>query len=373
MPLSNSFESGLTTVLIPTFQRAATLRRCLESVMADLGEGDRVLVVNDGSTDSTSAVARSFGPRVSVLERPNGGKAAATNMGLAHVTTEYCWVFDDDDVVLEGAIGRLSSFMNKQAELGFCVSRSERATSGSDGEALRPTGDVWPIPDFTTRGSLVPLFESCYISGAGMFARTEMLQSLGGLDSRYVRSQDYHFAVRAALARAFAVLPGGPTYLYAQHDSARGPLSNRIAAQHVLRKWLTFDQSIFFELLASLSDERFAEPGVAGPRSTAVALTNRARASASKLLGEQTFNALLRRASELADLLPDAYERSLLESLPTLGFWYGAGVLAHDRRFWKAVREIEHISAAGAAMADALATKRPSRVLYGLSVIAKGY
>jgi len=48
--------------------------------------------------------------------------AAAINTGLEHVRSEYCWIFDDDDVVLDGSIRRMAAFMGRQAELGFCVS-----------------------------------------------------------------------------------------------------------------------------------------------------------------------------------------------------------------------------------------------------------
>lgn len=366
-------EAGKTTVLIPTFQRAAMLRRCLESVMADLGDGDRVVVVSDGSTDDTVAVARSFGPRVRVVERPNGGRAAAINTGLKLVDTEYCWVFDDDDVVLKGAISRQAHVMNQQPELGFCVSSWEFANAGEEGGALRGTGSVFQIPDLQPRGALVPLLESNYVSGAAMFARTDMLRSLGGLDVRYARSQDYHFALRAALTHPFAVVPDGPTYLYAQHDCQRGSLMERVPADYIRRKWLKYDQWLYFEIVAPLADERFEEPGASEAQRIAVALTNRARAAASKLLRHAVLDALLQRVSRCPDVLPDAYERTLLETLPLLGHWYGTGMLAQERAFWRGIQEIRRFNKVGAAVADALSVARPSPIRYGLSVIVKGY
>ena len=366
-------EAGKTTVLVPTWQRATMLRRCLESVLADLGDGDRVLVVSDGSTDDTGAVARSFGPRVRFVERPNGGKAAAINTGLELVDTEYCWVFDDDDVVLKGAISRQAHVMNQQLALGFCVSSWELAKNVEEGRGLRGTGAVFQIPDLKPRGALVPLFESNYIGGAAMFARTDMLRSLGGLDVRYARSQDYHLALRAALTHPLAVVPNGPTFLYDQHDSTRGPLMERFPVAYQKRKWLRFDQWLYFDILAPLADERFEEPGALEAQRTAVALTNRARAAASKLLRHAAVDALFQRVSRCPDVLPDAYERTLLETLPMLGHWYGTGMLAQERAFWRGIQEIRRFNKVGAAVADALSVARPSPIRYGLSVIVKGY
>lgn len=366
-------EAGRTTVLIPTFQRAAMLRRCLESVMLDLDDGDRVVVVSDGSTDDTGAVARSFGPRVRVVERPNGGRAAAINTGLERVDTEYCWVFDDDDVVLQGAISRQTHVMNQQPALGFCVSSWQYSRDVKAGGALRGTGAVFRVPDLKPRGALVPLFESNYVCGAAMFARTHMLRSLGGLDVRYVRSQDYHVALRAALTHPLAVVPNGPTFLYAQHKHLRGSLMERFSVDQKKPKWLKYDQWLYFDIVAPLADERFEEPGASEAQRTAVALTNRARAAASKLLRHAALDALLQRVSRCPDVLPDAYERKLLETLPVLGHWYGAGVLAEERAFWRGIQEVRRYNRVGAAVADALMVARPSRLRYGLAVIVKGY
>jgi len=223
------------------------------------------------------------------------------------------------------------------------------------------------------RGALLPLFEVNYVSGAAMFARTAMLRSLGGFDQRYVRSQDYHLTIRAALSHQFAVVPGGPTYLYTQHDSVRGSSVERFHPQMTARKWLKFDQKIYFELLMSLPDEFFKSPGVNTQRRNAVTLTNRARVAASKLLGEQVMDALIARVLQFAEILPDDSERSSLAEIPLLGQWYGVGVLAADRRFWKAVKELASMNSTGAAIAGALAVRRQSRVCYGLSVMLKGY
>lgn len=311
-------EAGATTVLLPTYQRARLLRRCLESVRPTLGQRDRVLVVNDGSTDETVAVVRDFGSQVTLFEQPNAGRAAALNAGLALVQTEYCWTFDDDDVVLPGAIHRLASFMNSQPALGFCVTTWVRSVSTADSNAPEQTGNVSRIPSLTERGRLVPLFEANYVGGAALFARTQMLQALGGFDRRFIRSPDYHLAIRAVLAYSFASVPGGPTFLYAHHHE-RGVASARFPADQQRRKWLKFDQWIYFDLIAALPDAHFEEPGAPALHRTPVALTNRARAAATKLLLDQTIDALLTRVVRCSEVMPSAHEQGLIAAIPTLG------------------------------------------------------
>lgn len=92
------------SVIIPAYNAEAYLRRCLASCSSGVldGEAYEVIVVDDGSTDGTAALARSFRPedprvRLTVVSRPNGGLSAARNTGLSHASGTYVWFVDADD------------------------------------------------------------------------------------------------------------------------------------------------------------------------------------------------------------------------------------------------------------------------------------
>jgi len=82
-------------VVIPAFNAAATLPRCLESVFAQTLRPNEVIVVDDGSTDNTMAVAGKLG--ASVITRTNGGPSAARNAGLRAAVGEWIALLDADD------------------------------------------------------------------------------------------------------------------------------------------------------------------------------------------------------------------------------------------------------------------------------------
>src|SRR5690242_9309524 len=90
----------LCSVVVPTYDRMALLRRTLESLARqDLGvDAFEVLVVDDGSTDDTPAVAREYADRLRLryFQRPDEGfrVAAARNVGITHATGDVC-VFVD--------------------------------------------------------------------------------------------------------------------------------------------------------------------------------------------------------------------------------------------------------------------------------------
>jgi len=90
------------SVVIPTFNDEGTIAETLESVFAQRFDGSfEVIVVNDGSTDSTRAVLARFGDRIRVIEQPNRGVSAARNAGIRAAAGEYIALLDGDDTWTE--------------------------------------------------------------------------------------------------------------------------------------------------------------------------------------------------------------------------------------------------------------------------------
>jgi glycosyltransferase involved in cell wall biosynthesis len=94
------------SVLIPAYQEAAVIARCLNALLADAAPGEfEIVVVANGCTDGTARIARSFEPRVRVVELPVGSKSLALNEGereLHHFPRLYL----DADVELDSQAAR---------------------------------------------------------------------------------------------------------------------------------------------------------------------------------------------------------------------------------------------------------------------------
>ncbi|MEB8386333.1 glycosyltransferase family 2 protein [Rhodobacteraceae bacterium KMM 6894] len=108
-------QQTLVSVLMPVFNDAATLPIAVASVRAQSHEAWELLLVDDGSTDGTGAVAARLAaedPRIRVLSMPaNGGAAAARNMGLAHSRGRYIALLDADDSWHPDKLTRQLAFM----------------------------------------------------------------------------------------------------------------------------------------------------------------------------------------------------------------------------------------------------------------------
>jgi cellulose synthase/poly-beta-1,6-N-acetylglucosamine synthase-like glycosyltransferase/peptidoglycan/xylan/chitin deacetylase (PgdA/CDA1 family) len=100
-------------VLIPAYNEAKVIERTVRSVLDSNYQHLRVIVIDDGSTDTTLEVTRAAfqneiaAGRVTVLTKPNSGKADALNFGLEQVTEELFVGIDADTLVAPDAISKL--------------------------------------------------------------------------------------------------------------------------------------------------------------------------------------------------------------------------------------------------------------------------
>jgi len=86
------------STIIAAYNAARTIREMLESALSQQYDNHEIVVVNDGSTDSTSAVLERYGDKIRVVNQENKGVAAARNTGLAHSSGEYVAFLDSDDL-----------------------------------------------------------------------------------------------------------------------------------------------------------------------------------------------------------------------------------------------------------------------------------
>ena len=88
---------GLVSVIIPTYNRAGIVGRAIESALTQTYHDVEVIVVDDGSSDHTRDVVRSFGARVRYLYQANAGVTAARNRGIREARGEFIAFLDSDD------------------------------------------------------------------------------------------------------------------------------------------------------------------------------------------------------------------------------------------------------------------------------------
>jgi glycosyltransferase involved in cell wall biosynthesis len=88
----------LVSVLLPVFNCEKYITSAIESILSQTYRPLEIIIVNDGSTDTTSERLSAFGSKIHVIEQPNQGMSSALNNGLAHAAGKYIAFLDADDL-----------------------------------------------------------------------------------------------------------------------------------------------------------------------------------------------------------------------------------------------------------------------------------
>jgi glycosyltransferase involved in cell wall biosynthesis len=126
-------EAPLISAIIPVFNCEKYLAAAIESILAQNHQPLQIIVVDDGSTDNSAAVARSF-PQVEYHLQDHAGVATALNKGIGEAKADFISFLDSDDLWIEGKLKRqLEAFAN-DPELGMVMGSVEQfRETGPDG------------------------------------------------------------------------------------------------------------------------------------------------------------------------------------------------------------------------------------------------
>ena len=107
------------SVIIPTYNRAHLLKESLDSILRQTVPVREIIVVDDGSTDNTQELVRSYGQPVILLPQNHAGEAAARNRGKTHASSEWVAFLDSDDVWRPTKIAKQLQYLEQHPSCDF--------------------------------------------------------------------------------------------------------------------------------------------------------------------------------------------------------------------------------------------------------------
>ncbi len=109
------------SIIIPVYNREDTIEKCINSLLNQTLEDIEIIIVDDGSTDSTSQICLSFDDsRVKYIRKENGGASSARNLGISLATGDYIGFVDSDDYVITDYVEKLYSVC-KDNDVDICI------------------------------------------------------------------------------------------------------------------------------------------------------------------------------------------------------------------------------------------------------------
>jgi glycosyltransferase involved in cell wall biosynthesis len=196
----------MISVIIPTYNRATFLEETIHSVLDQdyfvlKGAGSfEFLVIDDGSTDNTKDIVRSFGNKMKYHFQEHKGVSAARNLGLDLAQGDYIAFLDSDDLWKKEKISIQMSYMNAFPKTMVCYT-----------EEIWMRHGVFVNPKKKHRKYSGWIFDRvlslCLISLSSALFRSEVFAEIGKFDEELLACEDYDFGIRLALKHPVHFLP----------------------------------------------------------------------------------------------------------------------------------------------------------------------
>ena len=116
---------GAISCIVPVWNGERYLAEALDSALAQTHPADEIIVVDDGSTDASADVVRSYGSRARYVHQRNAGSAAARNRGVAESRGELVSFLDQDDLWDRRKLERQVLHFQARPSTDVCVGHVE--------------------------------------------------------------------------------------------------------------------------------------------------------------------------------------------------------------------------------------------------------
>ena len=249
----------MISVVIPVYNAEKYLRETVASVRAQTYADWELLLVDDGSKDSSPEMAAAFAcedSRISSLRQPNGGASVARNHGLreANPAFPYALCLDSDDLLLPDALQRLLALLERNppasAACGFLTDID------AEGRPLPGPGRLEPLTRrrgvdglrLVRRKPNAPVvfgdlcFHNHIITPGQVLIRKAALDAAGPFDTSLVYVEDYDLWWRLTMQAGPILVSPEPVLLYRHHSGSisRNPAARRRGAADFRWRLLTY-------------------------------------------------------------------------------------------------------------------------------------
>ena len=195
-------SSPQISVIVPVLNSRATLRRCLDSILAQRNADAEIIVVDGGSTDGSVDILREYGDRIAHWEsKPDGGVYPAFNRGVRQAKGEWLYFLGSDDWLWSDDVLKRMSPHLSSAYPEYRVVYGQVIYVNQKGETLTPLGEPWVrFRRHFLQGHMVP--------HQAVFHHRRLFEEHGPFNETFRVAGDYEFLLRELAHRPALFVPG---------------------------------------------------------------------------------------------------------------------------------------------------------------------
>ena len=213
-------KTALVSVILPTYNRAWIIKEAIDSVLSQDYSHIELIVVDDGSTDSTPALLASYGDRITVLSQKNRGVSAARNIGIKKSRGEFIALLDSDDTWAQGKLSCQVEFFNKNPEAMICQTEEIWIRKGRrvnpQKKHKKPSGMIFE-----------PSLHLCLVSPSAVMMRRELFELKGSFNEEFTICEDYDLWLRVSSTIPIYLIDKAYTIKKGGHDDQLSSLHSR--------------------------------------------------------------------------------------------------------------------------------------------------
>lgn len=222
-----SQDSPLVSVLIKNYNCELYLSQSIDSVLSQTYSNVQIIVIDDGSTDSSRAIIDSYGSELVKVYKENGGEASTLNAGFAASNGEIICILDSDDFFLPEKVTEVVKVFESCREIGWCFHDLRWVDKNSEllpEVSTQRTPSECDIRDRLKSGKLPPPLPA---SSALCFRRSLLTQIFPLPVAKAIRTSDLYIKyAAAALSKGF--FPGKVLAFHRVHNSNAATLRSDI-------------------------------------------------------------------------------------------------------------------------------------------------
>jgi glycosyltransferase involved in cell wall biosynthesis len=182
-------KNQLVSIIIPTYNRAWSIKESIDSVLSQDFNDFELIVIDDGSTDHTLGILNSYGKDILVIHQRNQGVSSARNRGLMEASGSFIAFLDSDDLWLPRKLSIQVDFFHSNPTAMICQTEEiwmrNNVRINPKKRHKKPSGIIFE-----------PSLALCLVSPSAVMTRRNLFDEVGFFDETLPACEDYDLWLR---------------------------------------------------------------------------------------------------------------------------------------------------------------------------------